>query len=126
MAVALHLADKSAFEQQRCEARRTDLLALGWLHLTETIATRALDIQRVLAATGQHRQPIQDLLVAATALEHGAVVLHYDRDFDLLAAVAGLRARWIFPAGTRPRRRRSLNGPAWRWQDGRHGPGPVA
>ncbi len=82
------------------EARWADLHTLPWLRLTEAVAARALDVQRLLAAVGQHRRPIPDLLVAATALEHDATVLHYDHDFDVIAAVTGLSARWIVPAGT--------------------------
>lgn len=82
------------------EARRDDLGTLPWLRLTEAVAARALDIQRQLAGTGRHRRPIPDLLVAATALEHDATVLHYDRDFELIAEATGLSARWIMPAGT--------------------------
>ncbi len=52
------------------------------------------------AAFGQHRRPIPDLLVVATALEHDATVLHYDHDFDLIADATGVSARWIIPAGT--------------------------
>ena len=137
MAVTAHLADKSAFEQQRhsvaadgllkalaadgalymtevvalellystrgrvdYERRWDGLATLPWFHLTAEVSARALDIQRRLARRGQHRRPIPDLLVAATALEHGAIVLHYDRDFDLIAEVTGLSARWIIPAGT--------------------------
>lgn len=73
---------------------------MPWLRLTEAVAARALDIQRHLAGIGQHRRPIPDLLVAATALEHDATVLHYDRDFDLIAEATRLSARWIIPAGT--------------------------
>jgi len=40
-----------------------------------------------------------DLLTAAIAEHHGAVVLHYDRDFDHLSAVTGQQTRWIVPAG---------------------------
>ncbi len=82
------------------EARWDDLGTLPWLRLTEAVAARALDIQRQLAGLGQHRRPIPDLLVAATALEHDATVLHYDHDFDLIAESTGLSARWIIPAGT--------------------------
>jgi predicted nucleic acid-binding protein len=82
------------------EARWVDLGALPWLRLSEAVAVRALDIQRQLASLGQHRRPIPDLLVAATALEHDATVLHYDHDFDLIAEPTGLSARWIIPAGT--------------------------
>ena len=82
------------------EIRRDDLGTLPWLRLTEAVATRALEIQRSLAGVGQHRRPIPDLLVAATALEHEATVLHHDHDFDLIAETTGLSARWIIPAGT--------------------------
>ena len=82
------------------ETRWDDIGALPWLRLTEAVATRALDIQRQLAGIGQHRRPIPDLLVAATALEHDATVLHYDHDFDLIAESTGLSARWIIPPGT--------------------------
>jgi predicted nucleic acid-binding protein len=81
------------------ETRWDDLGALPWLRLTEAVAVRALDIQHQLAGLGQHRRPIPDLLVAATALEHDATVLHYDHDFDLIAEATGLSARWIIPAG---------------------------
>lgn len=81
--------------------RRWDRMAsIPWLHLTQAVAARALDIQRRLASSGLHRRPIPDLLVAATALENEATVLHYDRDFDLIADVTTLSVRWIIPAGT--------------------------
>jgi predicted nucleic acid-binding protein len=82
------------------EQRWADLQALPWLHLTEAVMTRALGTQRLLAARGQHRRPIPDLVIAAAAVEHDATVLHYDRDFDLIAAVTGQPARWIVPSGT--------------------------
>lgn len=97
--VALELL-YSARTSDDYDVRREDLLNLPWLHLTQAVAARALAIQHELAGRGQHRRPIPDLLVAATALEHDAVVLHYDRDFDLIAEATGLSARWIIPAGT--------------------------
>ncbi len=82
------------------DARWDGLSSLPWLALSDAVTARALDVQRELARVGQHRRPIADLLLAAAALEHGATVLHYDRDFDLIAAVTGLSSRWIIPAGT--------------------------
>jgi predicted nucleic acid-binding protein len=42
-----------------------------------------------------------DTLTAATALEHGATVVHYDRDFERLASVCpDLRQQWAVPAGS--------------------------
>ena len=82
------------------EQRWADLQALPWLPVTQAVMTRALGTQRLLAARGQHRRPIPDLVIAAAAAEHDATVLHYDRDFDLIAAVTGQRTRWIIPPGT--------------------------
>ena len=81
-------------------ARRSGLDALIWLPMDAEVGQVALDIQRKLAVRGQHRRPIPDLLVAATAIVHGATVLHYDRDFDLIAEVTGQPTRWIIPRGT--------------------------
>lgn len=97
--VALELL-YSARSSSDYEARWKGLSTLPWLHLNQEVSARALDIQRQLAGVAQHRRPIPDLLVAATALEHDATVLHYDRDFDLIAEATGLSARWIIPAGS--------------------------
>lgn len=52
----------------------------------ETFAI-ALSAQRELAAHGHHRLPIPDLLIAACAHQHGAGVLHVDRNYETLAGV---------------------------------------
>jgi predicted nucleic acid-binding protein len=52
----------------------------------ETFAIAAT-AQRELASTGDHRVAIPDLLVAACAHQHGADVLHVDRDYDALMHV---------------------------------------
>ncbi|MEO3780633.1 hypothetical protein ABGB16_28245 [Micromonospora sp. B11E3] len=71
------------------------------LPVTAAVATRARDMQLALAARGYHRaaSPV-DLTVAAAAAEYSAVVLHYDRDFDLIEDVGGPRSEWVAPAGT--------------------------
>jgi predicted nucleic acid-binding protein len=59
-------------------------------YLTPAIEDRAVELQRVLADRGQHRAPsIPDLLVAATAELCGLVVLHVDKDFELIADITG-------------------------------------
>jgi len=88
------------------EVRRVQMESLPWLHLDESVAACALDLQGRLAERGQHRRPIPDLIVAATAIVHDATVLHYDRDFDLIGEVSELSARWILPPGTGHGRRR--------------------
>jgi hypothetical protein len=50
----------------------------------ETFAV-ALTAQRELAAKGHHRVPVPDLLIASSAQQHGADVVHVDRHYDTLA-----------------------------------------
>ncbi len=82
------------------ETRWNHLASLTWLPVDEEVTRAALDLQRRLAQRGLHRRPIPDLLIAATALVHDATVLHYDKDFDLIAEVTGQPARWIIPRGS--------------------------
>ena len=68
------------------------------LACTEEIATRARQVQSLLAAGSQHRGAgVMDLLTAAAAELHGASILHYDADFDHIAAVTGQMVDWIIP-----------------------------
>ena len=56
-----------------------------------------------LAQRGQHRAVgLPDLLIAAVAERAGLTVLHYDADYDLVAAVTGQPARWVVPRGAVP------------------------
>ncbi|MPZ25463.1 MAG: PIN domain-containing protein [Micromonosporaceae bacterium] len=69
--------------------------------VSETIAERAREVQLRMARTGQHRAAgVVDLLTAAVAEFHGAVVLHYDTDFEHIAAVSGQPHTWVVPRGT--------------------------
>ena len=54
------------------------------------IEGRALAVQLLLADRGMHRGPsIPDLIIAATAELAGLIVLHVDKDFDVIAGVTG-------------------------------------
>jgi predicted nucleic acid-binding protein len=78
--------------------RRRDLYVV--LPISEVIAERARDVQVRMAARGHHRAAgVIDLLTAAVAEHHGAVVLHYDADFEHIAAVTGQPQAWIAPRG---------------------------
>lgn len=71
------------------------------LPITEVIAERAREVQIRMAARGHHRAAgVVDLLTAAVAEHHGTVVLHYDGDFEHIAAVTGQPHAWIAPRGT--------------------------
>ncbi len=71
------------------------------LPITAAVATRSRDLQLALTQRGYHRaaSPV-DLITAAAAAEYNAIVLHYDRDYDLIAEVGGPRSEWVAPAGT--------------------------
>ncbi len=73
------------------------------LACTDEIASRAREVQALLATESQHRAAgVMDLLTAAAAEQYGASVLHYDRDFDHIAAVTGQMMDWIVPRGSLP------------------------
>lgn len=81
-------------------ARRRKELYVA-LPVSEVIADRARDVQVRMAARGHHRAAgMIGLLTAAVAEHHGAVVLHYDADFEHIAATTGQPHRWIVPRGT--------------------------
>lgn len=71
------------------------------LPISEVIADRARDVQVRMAARGHHRAAgVIDLLTAAIAEHHGAVILHCDADFEHFAATTGQPHAWIAPRGT--------------------------
>jgi predicted nucleic acid-binding protein len=73
------------------------------LPVSEVIADRARDVQVRMAARGHHRAiGVIDLLTAAVAEHFGAVILHYDADFEHVAATTGQPHKWIAPHGTLP------------------------
>ncbi len=61
-----------------------------------------LDIQSKLWNGGLLRAAgAVDTVIAAYAIKNGATLLHYDRDFDHIAAVtSSFRQRWIVPRGS--------------------------
>ena len=66
----------------------------------DEIALRAREVQALMATRSQHRAAgVVDLLTAAAAEHYGASVLHYDADFDHIAAVTGQLVDWITPKG---------------------------
>jgi len=82
---------------------RAERAALPQLSIEQADFERAIEVLETLARSGRHRAVgIPDLLIAAVAERAGVAVLHYDRDFDTIAAVTKQRVEWIVPAGTVP------------------------
>jgi predicted nucleic acid-binding protein len=81
-------------------ADRGDLDAMPRLAINERVIERALDVQGLMVRAGTHRAPSPaDLIVAACAELNGLSVLHYDKDFDLIAAVTDQPMEWLAPQG---------------------------
>jgi predicted nucleic acid-binding protein len=71
------------------------------LPISEAIAERAREVQLRIAGRGHHRAAgVIDLLTAAVAEHHGAVVLHYDADFEHIASTTGQPHAWVVPRGS--------------------------
>lgn len=85
-------------DHQRIRHRRD--LAYSRVPLDDAVFDRAIEVQGLLARHGQHRLPIPDLIIAAAAEASGLVVLHYDADFDRIAAVSGQVMEWVVPRGS--------------------------
>jgi predicted nucleic acid-binding protein len=61
---------------------------------------RADEVQRALANKALKGRKPADLIIAAQAERVGLCLLHYDRDFELIAQVTGQAHQWIVPRGT--------------------------
>lgn len=58
--------------------------------MSDASERRAVEVQGMLAGRGLHRAPsVPDLLIAAVAEVNGHVLLHVDKDFELIAEVTG-------------------------------------
>lgn len=66
------------------------------------VESSVLRAQHELAIVGHHRMAPIDIMIAACAHEAGAGVLHYDRDYDLIAEHTSLsfESVWLAPAGS--------------------------
>lgn len=74
----------------RAGLQRPPLSSMPVEYLTPAIEDRAVEVLTLLADRGQHRAPsIPDLIIAATAELAGLVVLHLDKDFDVIADITG-------------------------------------
>jgi predicted nucleic acid-binding protein len=93
---------RSARSPTDYERRRGDRFAAYVdLPITPRVIERSLEVQRELAAISQHRGvSLPDLIVAACAEVHDAAVVHYDADYDRIAAVTGQPVEWVVPQGS--------------------------
>lgn len=75
-------------DELRAGLRQPPLASMPVEYLTPAIEDRAVEVQTLLADRGQHRAPsVPDLLIAATAELAGLVLVHLDKDFELIAEI---------------------------------------
>jgi predicted nucleic acid-binding protein len=90
----------------RSPAERNTLMdrlrRLPHVAVDEEVERLALEAQRMLTDVGHHRLPLTDVVIAACAHRAGTGVLHYDRDYDLIAKHTNLvfESLWIAEAGS--------------------------
>jgi predicted nucleic acid-binding protein len=78
-------------------------LGYEWLPTLDEDWRRALDVQASLWRSGLVRAVgFPDLLIAAVAERERVTILHYDSDFDHIAAITSQPVQWIVPRGTIP------------------------
>lgn len=94
----------SARNGQSFDTLAERLSALQAAPFSASVIHAAEHAMRALAhrSAGAQRLPIVDYLVAASAQELGAAVIHYDRDYDTLADLMEFESIWLAPAGTLP------------------------
>ena len=92
---------RSARSSRDFQEIRNERRALPLIPTLQADFDRATDVMERLAATGQlRRASLPDLLVSAVAERAGAVLLHYDADFDAIAALTGQPVEWVVPRGS--------------------------
>jgi predicted nucleic acid-binding protein len=88
--------------REYAEIARSRRASLEWLPIEDVDIRRGLDVQSKLAERSQHRLAWPDLITAAVAERQRVTVLHYDADFDRIAAVTGQATEWAVPKGSVP------------------------
>ena len=85
------------------DERRVEMDELPLFPIAAREWARAVDVYRELAHQGgAHQRSVghADLLIAAAAESAGVELLHYDEDFERIAAITGQPTRWIVPRGS--------------------------
>ena len=79
---------RSDKEYRKTKAILSDLL---FLPMTRGTFLSAADIYRLCRSRGVTIRNSMDCMIAAACIEHDAVLLHNDKDFDLIASQCNLR-----------------------------------
>jgi len=89
--------------EQRAKDIADRLAAFEMVPMPAALWARARDLQLALAGRGDHRRvPPANLLLAAAAQQADVPLIHYDRDYERIAAVSRLRHQWLVPESPGP------------------------
>lgn len=98
--VELELLRDTAANTRRPQIQRLLRSTYAWTPVPDDCWERALEVQDQLAATSQHSgASVVDLIVAVTAMRSRLILLHDDRDYEVIARVTGLRTARIVQSG---------------------------
>ena len=87
--------------ETRARAIAEQLESFPLVPMAGALWERAKEVQLLLAARGDHRRvPPADLLLAAAAESANVPLVHYDRDYERIAAVTKLESRWFVSDGS--------------------------
>lgn len=87
--------------QERAGELAKRLAAFDAVPMPESVWNRAREVQLAMAPSGDHRRvPPTDLLLAAVAELARVPVVHYDRDYERVAAVTNQEHVWFVDDGT--------------------------
>jgi predicted nucleic acid-binding protein len=99
--VELEILYSARSERDLLETRNERAIAYPRVAMSEADFARAEDVLALLAKRGHHRAvSLPDLLIAAVAERAGLIVLHYDADFEIVAAVTKQSMEWVAPQGS--------------------------
>jgi predicted nucleic acid-binding protein len=85
------------------QTRRTRSLAFQSIDMEQADFERASELMSELARRGLHRAVgIPDLLIASLAERGRLTLIHYDADYDHIAAITGQPMQWVVPRGSIP------------------------
>lgn len=97
--VELELLRDSPANTRRPQIQRLLRQTYGWAPVPEDCWERAVELQDQLAATSQHSgASVVDLIVAVTAIRNRLILLHDDRDYEVIARVADLQTLRVVAA----------------------------
>ena len=99
--VELEVLYSARSERDLLETRRERAVGYPRVAMSEADFARAEDVLALLTTRGQHRAvSLPDLLIAAVAERAGLIVLHYDADFEIVAAMTKQPVEWVARQGS--------------------------